>query len=166
MVDNVESGTGSNRRIQPHAIVAATRAKFNNMKVIGDWSNVDPRDAKILALTTQVNELRASKPAAIATGSTKSDDVFQTDDGVVFSKGRIPGTKVARYMTEFKGDCIKDNDKKNRFCRYHVKEGKSDGLYCWHHPDICPLIKNKDGSAESGCWTMINLGPETGLIGR
>ena len=65
MVDDVDFGTGSNRRIQPHAIVAAARAKFNNMKVNGDWSKVDPRDAQILPFTTEVNELRASKPAAL-----------------------------------------------------------------------------------------------------
>ena len=65
MVDDIESGTGTNHRIQPHAIVAAARAKFNNMKVNGDWSKVDPRDAQILPFTTEVNELRASKPAAL-----------------------------------------------------------------------------------------------------
>ena len=33
----------------------------------------------------------------------------------------------------------------------HKKEGKwPDGLYCWHLPDKCPLIKNKDGSPDSG----------------
>ena len=104
MVDDVESGTGSNRRIQPHAIVAAARAKFNNMKFNGDWSKVDPRDAQILALTTQVNELKTSGSMALVTGGTISDDVFHTGDGVVLTKGRIPGTKVARYRTEFKGD--------------------------------------------------------------
>ena len=93
--------TGSNRRIQPHAIVAAARAKFNNMKVNGDWNKVDPRDAQILALTTQVNELKTSRSTALATGATSSDDVFQTDDGVELSKGRIPGTRVARCRTEF-----------------------------------------------------------------
>ena len=150
IVDDVESGTGSNRRIQPHAVVAAARAKFNNMKVNGDWSKVDPRDAQILALTTQVNELKTSRSTALATGKTNSDDVFQTDDGVVLSKGRIPGTKVARYRTEFKGDIIVINGKKNYFCKNHKKKGKWDGLYCWHHPDKCPLIKNKDDSADSG----------------
>ena len=68
----------------------------------------------------------------------------------MLSKGRITGTKVARYRTEFKGDCIKINGKKNWFCGHHVKEGKWDGLYCWHHPDKCSLVKNKDGSADSG----------------
>ena len=108
MVDNVESGTGSNRRIQPHAIVAAARAKFNNMKVNGDWSKVDPRDAQILALTTQVNELKTSRSTALATGKTSSDDVFQTDDGVVLSKGRIPGTKVARYRVRIQRGLHRD----------------------------------------------------------
>ena len=95
MVDDVESGTESNRRIQPHVVVAVTRAKFNNMKINGDWNKVDPRDAQILALITQVKELKASKIAALATGSTNNDDVFKTDDGIVLSKGCIPGTKIA-----------------------------------------------------------------------
>ena len=59
MVDGVESGTGSNCRIQPQAIVALARAKFNNMKVNRDRNKVDPRDAQISALTAQGNELKA-----------------------------------------------------------------------------------------------------------
>ena len=94
-MDDIETGTGSNHRILPHVIVAAARAKFNNMKVNGDWNKVDPRDAQILALITQVKELKASKIAALATGSTNNDDVFKTDDGIVLSKGCIPGTKIA-----------------------------------------------------------------------
>ena len=86
-MDDIETGTGSNHRILPHVIVAAARAKFNNMKVNGDWNKVDPRDAHILALTTQVNELKTSRSTALATGKTSSDDVFQTDHGVVLSKG-------------------------------------------------------------------------------
>ena len=38
MVDDVEYGIVSNRMIQPHAIVAAARAKFNNTKGNGYWS--------------------------------------------------------------------------------------------------------------------------------
>ena len=149
IVDDVESGTGSNHRIQSHAIFATTRAKFNNIKANQDWNKVDPRDAQILALVTKVNELQASKSAALTTGSTTDDDVFKTDDDIALSKGRIPGTKVARYRTKFKGDCIKINGKNNWFCKHHKKEGKWDGLYCWHPLDKCPLIKNKDGSAIS-----------------
>ena len=150
MVDGIEFGTGSNHRIQPHAIVAAARTKFNNMKVNRDWSKVDPRNAQIWALTTQVNELKTSRSTALATGGTSSDDVFQTDDGVVLSKGHIPGTKVARYMTKFKGDCIVINGKKNWVCKNHKKKGKWGELYCWHHPDKCPLLKKKDEPADSG----------------
>ena len=150
MVDGIEFGTGSNHRIQPHAIVAAARTKFNNMKVNRDWSKVDPRNAQIWALTIQVDELKTSRSTALATGGTSSDDVFQTDDGVVPNKGRIPGTKVARYRIEFKGDCIVINDKKSWFCKKQKKKGKWDGLYCWHHPDKCPLLKKKDEAADSG----------------
>ena len=112
-MDDIETGTGSNHRILPHVIVAAARAKFNNMKVNGDWNKVDPRDAHILALITKVNELTSSNAAVLTTGSTNSNAIFQTNDGVVLSKGCISGTKVARYMPKFKGECIKIYGKKN-----------------------------------------------------
>ena len=127
MVDDVEPGTGSNRRIQPNAIVAAAKAKFNNMKVNGDWSKVDPRDAQILALTTQANELKTSRSTAPRPLQLEALVVTMFSRRMI-SKGRIPGTKVARHRTEYKGDCIVINGKKNWFCKNHKKTGKRDRL--------------------------------------
>ena len=114
------------------------------MKVNGDWSKFDSRDAQILALATKINELTFSNATALVTNSNNSSDDFKTDDSVVLAKGQVPGTEVAKYRTEFKGDCIKINGKKNWFCRNYKLKGKWDGLYCWHH------LKNKDGSVDSG----------------
>ena len=62
------------RRIQPHAIVATAVAKFNNMKVNGDWSKFDSRDTQMLALATKNNELTSFNATTLVTNSNNSSD--------------------------------------------------------------------------------------------
>ncbi len=69
IVDDIQSGCGYNRNITPDELIVAARTKFNNMIEDKSWGKVDPRDAKILALTTKLEKLEKDgvKPSANAT---------------------------------------------------------------------------------------------------
>ena len=47
-------------------IVTAARAKYNNMVSSDEYSKLDPKDIKILALTTKVTSLKRSGSANLA----------------------------------------------------------------------------------------------------
>ncbi len=68
-MDNIQSGCSYNRNITPDELIVAARTKFNNMIEDKLWGKVDPRDAKILALTTKLEKLEKDgvKPSANAT---------------------------------------------------------------------------------------------------
>ena len=57
ITDDVESGIGAHAGITPDNLIRASRTKYNNMDTLDVWNKVDPRDAKILALTTIVAKL-------------------------------------------------------------------------------------------------------------
>ena len=57
--DDIESASGYYRDYDWTDIISACRTKANNMQSTGNMDKVDPRDAKILALTTKVEELNA-----------------------------------------------------------------------------------------------------------
>jgi len=59
--DDVESGIGANAAIIPESLITAARTKYNNMDQKGIWNKVDPRHAKIMALTTMVEAMKAQK---------------------------------------------------------------------------------------------------------
>ncbi len=66
-MDDIESGIGKSSRITPDRLITACRSKYNNMSNKKQWNQVDPRDAQILALTTQVQALESKqKEQAVA----------------------------------------------------------------------------------------------------
>ena len=56
--DDIESQTGVNKAMDWRDIIDAARIKYNNMNSANSWDTVDPRDAKLLALTTQIKTLQ------------------------------------------------------------------------------------------------------------
>ena len=68
ITDDVESGIGAHANITPNNLIKASRTKYNNMGALDVWNKVDPRDAKILALTTIVAKLEKNGKTALATG--------------------------------------------------------------------------------------------------
>ena len=138
------------RRIQPHATVTTTRAKFNNMKVNGDWSKFDSRDAQILALATKINELTFFNVTALVAYSNSSRDDLRRMMVLCLQKGEFLELKLPGTGQNLRANALRSMAKRIGFCRNHKLEGKWDGLCCWHHPSKCPLIKNKDGSVDSG----------------
>ena len=69
IVDNVESGIGANANITADDLIVAANAKYNNMDDKSEWAAVDPRDATLLALATELKEIKAQQKQNIALAS-------------------------------------------------------------------------------------------------
>ena len=120
--DDIESGTGPNKNLEWDDIIDAARAKYLNMESMKEWEKVDPHDAKLTALTTELNELKAARKG---------------NDGADASRKRsnIVGG-VPEWRTIKKGDTIEHDGKTLYWCPHHKHpQGLFDGLYCWHKPE-------------------------------
>ena len=146
ITDDVESGIGAHANITPDNLIKASRTKFNNMEELEVWNKVDPRDAKILALTTIVAKLEKSGKTALATGVVPPP----TDKDKKGQKARTPQQEEAHkhfkarttdkdYISGIarwrivKGGSTKTVDGiLYHWCPHHVKPGLWDGMYQTH----------------------------------
>ena len=71
IIDNVESGIGSNANITSDSLITARHTKYNNMAENKDWHKVDPRDSQILALTTIMDNTKSKRCCTVLV--TKAD---------------------------------------------------------------------------------------------
>ena len=126
IVDDVESGIGANAYITADALIVAAKARYNNMDDKSEWAAVDPRDAQILALATQLNEIRGiqqKQSTALATaksgnangnhGGNNADNLFPkttvekwrgTHDGPTKkgpTAGRTTGASTTSILKDF-----------------------------------------------------------------
>ena len=129
--DDVESGIGVNKDITAEDLIIAARLKFNNMDKKGEWDKVDPREAQMLALVTEVQELRKSRQQ-----QTKPAAALATQGTTDTPADVVPGTRVEKWCVTFDGDHQKTvKGKKYWWCPHHELEGKWKGLYVLHSPD-------------------------------
>jgi hypothetical protein len=56
--DDIEAKSGPYKDFTVESIMSAATTKYETMDCTGDWSKVDPRDAKLLALTTEASSLK------------------------------------------------------------------------------------------------------------
>ena len=68
--DDIDSQTGSNKTMSFDEICTAARSKYNNMDACDKYSKFDPKNAKILALTTRLKNLEKSTTANSAHATT------------------------------------------------------------------------------------------------
>ncbi len=95
------------------------------MESTGEWDKVDPRDAKLTALTTELNKLKtANRPKPGSEGSGNNQD----------GHGKIGGVQI--WCTIKKGNTL-EPDRRTAYWYPHHKhpQGKFDGLYRWHKPE-------------------------------
>ena len=118
-----EKGTKQN----PDNIIFDAVRMYNNMKgEKGGWKTSDPKDAKILALTTRVDNMAKIIEAAVADGSTPRSNPS------AYATGSQPEIEAWRMK---KGqDSVTRNEKTWYWCPDHKFQGKFDGLYVTHHP--------------------------------
>ena len=69
--DDIDSQTGLNKTMSFGKFCTAARSKYNNMDACDEYSKVDPKDAKILSLTTRLENLEKSTNANSAHATTR-----------------------------------------------------------------------------------------------
>ena len=101
----------------------------NNAITANRWQTTDPKDAKILALTTQVEKLveMQTQKAAHATQAPGSQQ-FR-------SSNRFQFTEIVDWRMKKGPDQMTRDGKKWFGCPHHKFEGKYDGLNVTHKPE-------------------------------
>ncbi len=93
----------------------AAHTKFNNMIEDKTWRKVDPCDARIMALTTKLEQLEMTRPAAIKPAAGRNE------------------VHIADWRKKF--DCEKKDmeEKTWHLCKQHKTKDDYDGLYVSLH---------------------------------
>ncbi len=122
IIDDIQSGNGYHKNITTDNLIITACTKYNNMVADKTWGKVDPRNAKIMALTTALEEIKKNN-------SSKSTDAANATDG---------GGKVNKFATleewrmKFDGDIKVVSGRTFYWCKHH--KGKHyDGLYVSSH---------------------------------
>ena len=131
--DDVESGIGSHSVITPDALITAARTKFNNMDSKDLWDKVDPRDARIMALATIVENLQKGTRGAATGGTALAVDANQAWKSKTTDDEYIDG--LPRWRIKNVGPSKELGGKTYYWCPHHVKPGKWDGMYVLHRPE-------------------------------
>ena len=117
---------------------------YNNSVSNNKWVTSDPKDAKILALTTQLNELMAEHH--------KNNEAYMSngDNDTKMQLKRFISIDPWRMVR--KGDSMVKDGKTWHWCPHHVVEGKHGGLYVTHKPeDHDDWQRKKDLNLEKKC---------------
>lgn len=138
--DDVDSGIGPNRNITPDLLISASRTKYNNMLSKKTWDQVHPRDAQLLALATELEDLK--KERRTQRQHNFSANVTDAEAKQSGAEDIVPGTSVHKWRAKYDGDTKIVNGKKWFWCRHHKLEGKWNGLYVGHSEDKHKGTKN------------------------
>ena len=127
---DVDSNYGYHSKITPSELITAAKSQYTNMEKRGDWTKVDPKDAKILALTTDVKKLKEQR------------DQKQQQDANQPTEEMVPGTKTLKlWRTKNVGPTVTKDGVTWNWCPHHKDpQGRFDGLYYSSH--------DKDSHAE------------------
>ena len=80
IIDNVESGIGSNANITSDSLITACHTKYNNMAENKDWHKVYPRDAQILSLTTIMENMKSKSGGTVLVTKVDAHKEKTTND--------------------------------------------------------------------------------------
>ena len=127
-------------------IIAEAVTIYNNKVEAGTWEYKDPKDAKITALTTELESLRKAQTTLTAlvtdtAGNSYANKWKKSASGYSFSIE--PWRKI-------KGEAsVERNGKQWWWCPHHKMEGEFDGLYVTHQPEKHDEWKqNKEARSE------------------
>jgi len=118
----------------PDNVIFDAIRMYNNMKgEKGGWKTNDPKDAKIVALTTRLDNMTKILEAAFEGGKSS---VFATSGGGG-NKNSQDSTKIdIEDWRKKKGkDSVERDGKTWYWCPHHKFPGQFDGLYVTHPPD-------------------------------
>jgi hypothetical protein len=133
-------------------ITSQAETKFNNLSgtKLGDgsslWDQIDPRDKKIMALTTQLQQMKTNlqaKQSANKTPQKKKQSSSQQSAG----GGKGGFQPLEAWRKKFAGDKKTVNGREYMWCKEHYKDGEDgfNGLYMPtdQHPDHATWKANK-----------------------
>ena len=142
IVDDVESGIGANANITADNLIVAAKARYNNMDDKSEWTSVDPRDSQILALATQLNEIRATQQKQSTALATAAAGNANGSNGAYQDDKFYPKTTVEKWRGIRDGPTKKGpNGKMYYWCKHHIHpDGVWDGLYVQHLEKDCRKI--------------------------
>ena len=142
--DDIDSGLGLHSNIEPESIIIACRQKYTNMVELKEWNKVDPRDAQMMTLVTQLQILTSKQQSAhVAAGGPPNNQNDLKQNNTWEKKDVVEGTIVEKWRI------VKDGDTKIvggitwHWCPHHVLAGKWNGMYARHSPTDCPSMKGK-----------------------
>jgi hypothetical protein len=117
---DVKSGTGYHAKITTKQLFLAAERFYNNEVSEERWDAVDPKDARIMALATEIEQLKQSQqkqPAAHVAEKPTSDSYLPE-----------------KWRMVKKGDTIVHNGVTHHWCPHHVHpNGAYSGLYYKDH---------------------------------
>ena len=132
--DDIDSQTCLNKTISFDKLCTAARSKYNNMDACDEYSKVDPKDAKILALTTRLENLdkytNANSAHATTSGGNGGNNLQGAGSKNNNPTGNMTG-QIATWRTINKGPTSTAPDGTTFYwCPKHVHpQGLFNGSY-------------------------------------
>ena len=125
---------------RPNQIIAEALTIYNNAVTANRWDNKDPKDAKIMALTTQVEQLVEAQKQYSAMVTAKGNAAPTSSNAASGKPGDFLSIKAWRMKkTE---DSIQKEGRTWYWCPHHKVEGSYEGLYVTHKPEEHEEWKN------------------------
>ena len=122
---------------KPDQIIAEALTIYNDAVSADRWDNKDPKDAKILALTTQVETLVEAQKLYSAMVTSK--DGANPNSNAGKSGGSRTNTgdflSIKSWRMKKTEDSVKREGRTWYWCPHHKVEGSYDGLYVTHKPE-------------------------------
>jgi hypothetical protein len=151
---DIESGIGQHTLITVDNLFSASERFYNNLVSKKEWTTVDPKDARLLALATEIEQLKGNKQ-----GQGKPSAQSQGSDDTTLFYG------VQLWQTKFCGKTITRDGKTWNWCPHHKHPaGHYKGLYYDNHDESghnewkqrrnAQTRQGQDGSGHqcSHCW--------------
>ena len=141
---DIESRTGPHKDDTYLDVIDAARAIYINMEESGEWDKVNPREAKLIALSTELEKLKKDN-IALASIANKSDNTASNTNkngggnartGTAAGSTKIVGGGLEEWRTINKGLSVVHFGKTFWWCPKHKHpQGHWNGLYCTHKPE-------------------------------
>ena len=123
MKTDVESKTGPHKDDTYSDIIDAARAVYNNMEESGEWNKVNPTDAKLMALSTQLEKLKKENVALASLANEPANSNLSTNNNGSY--------KIEEWRFIKDGETMDRDGKKWWWCPHH---NKGKGMYVRHPP--------------------------------
>ena len=109
-----------------------------SMVELKEWSKVDPRDAQLMTLVTQLQAIQEKQSATVIATPGRPTTNKKRDFGSHSKGDVVEGTSVEKWRIVKDGKTKVVNGATWYWCPYHVLEGKWNGMYSRHAATACP----------------------------